>query len=72
MNQKAYESLRDTGMEEAQAVIIAEHTNMADVLAALVEQRSELNAALARQEAAMTRQGYELRLEMSELKSALT
>ena len=35
MNQTAFESLREAGMEEKQAVIIAQHTDMADVLASI-------------------------------------
>ncbi len=54
MNQTAFEGLRNADMSEEQALVVAEHTDMSDVLAALAQQR------------------HELRLEMSELKNALT
>ena len=76
MNQKAFKSLREAGMEEKEAVIIAEHTDMSDVLAALAQQGNELKLALAQQDSelklALAQQGSELKLEMSELKNALT
>ncbi len=58
MNQAAYTSLREAGMEEQQAVIIAEHTDMSAVMARfdqldskidLLESKltSELNRSIA-------------------------
>ena len=46
MNQAAYTSLREAGMEEQQAVIIAEHTDMSAVMARFDQLDSKLTSKL--------------------------
>ena len=47
MNQKAFESLRSAGMTEEQAIIVAQHTDMTDVLAAIAKVETTLIKWLA-------------------------
>ena len=47
MNQKAFESLRSAGMTAEQAIIVAQHTDMTDVLAAIAKVESTLIKWLA-------------------------
>ncbi len=55
MNQKAFEGLREAGMAEAQAVIVAEHTDMTDVLAAIREGDARLETAMTKLETSMVK-----------------
>lgn len=54
MNQAAYTSLREAGMEEQQAVIIAEHTDMSAVMARFDQLDSKLDSKIDLLESKLT------------------